>query len=94
MPVARSLHAVDASLGNHVRTLPVVTTFQHHHHAAGFDVTEPVAGVVTLSRDAKPQDIDGRADVVDNQTGTRANRRMAAITSDHEIGANFKFAVR
>src|SRR5262245_59775010 len=54
---ALGLYVLDSAFGNNVGTLPVDTAVEHHHHLAGFDMTEHVGRIGGAARYAKPENI-------------------------------------
>ena len=81
-------------LRDHIGALPIVGAVEHHHHAAGFHMAEGLRGVARAPRDAEPEHVHRRADVLDLEAGARAHRRMPPVGADHEIGADLELALR
>ena len=57
-------------------------------------MAEGLAGVVFAPRQAEPEHVHRRADVLDLKTGALAQRRMAAVAAHRKIGADLDLAVR
>ncbi len=68
--------------------MPIVAAVEHHQDAAGIEATHHLLRIARLVRQAKPQHVHRRTDVADLDAGPLAHRRMSAVGTDHEIGAD------
>jgi hypothetical protein len=81
------------TLANHEGALPVVAAIEHDDDAPYFESAHRLIGVVGFLRQAEPQHVHRRAEIVGLQSGTRAHSRVPPIASNREVGAHFKRAV-
>ena len=88
------LDALGVALGDHVGELEVVAAVEHGEEAAGRDAPAE-AGIAGAARDAHPEHVDGRADVLDlagrpwrapSNGGRRSRRSRRARTSSGPSG--------
>jgi hypothetical protein len=70
--------------------LPVVAAVEQDDHASGLEPTHALSGIIGLLRQAEPQHVHGRTDVLDAQAGALAHRRMPPIAADGEVGAHLE----
>src|SRR5690242_12780477 len=91
---AFALHPVDAALGNDIGALPVVAAVEHHHHLAGFDMAAGFLGVAGAPRNAEPEYVDWRADVLDREPCAFAYGGMTTVAADHQRRLDFDVAGR
>src|SRR5262249_35317459 len=90
-PVAPDL--LDAAFANHEAALPIVATVEHDHNPAVDNAPEHLPFIFGAPRDAKPQYVHGRAQVVNLQAGLVTDDGMTAVCSDNEAGSNLYDAV-
>lgn len=64
---------VDSAFRDHERALPVVVAVDHHEDDAGVEIADQSFRVRALSRNPHPQDVNGRAEVLDGQACLRAH---------------------
>ena len=82
------LYGGEAALGNDEGALPVLSAIDHDEECAGAEASEDFVGVVGLAGNAHPEDVDGRAEVVDWEVGFLAGDGVAAVGADGEGGAD------
>jgi hypothetical protein len=92
-PDAAGAPGVARALGNQQRALPVVAARDHHQHAAGVDLAEEVRRIARQARDAQPQHVHRRAEVLRLQAGLGPDRRVAAVGAHHQRRAQLELAV-
>jgi hypothetical protein len=82
-----------AALGDDEGALPVAAAVDRDDEMPGRDSRQAVVGLRRVARDAKPEHVDRRADVLDRQPGGGAHRRMATVAADDAAGADLELAV-
>jgi hypothetical protein len=91
---AARLEVVEAALGDHVGALPVVAAIEHHQDVTGLEPAQHRALIAGIARQPHPQHVDRRAEVVDDQSGERADVGVAAVGPDDEPRAHLERTVR
>ena len=71
-----------AALGDDEGALPVAAAVDRDDEMAGRDPRQAAVDLGRVARDAKPEHVDRRADVLDRQPGRGAHRRVAAVAAD------------
>jgi hypothetical protein len=74
--------------------LPVIAAIEQHEQPPGIETPHALVGVGRLVRQAEPEHVHRRADVLDLHAGALAQRGMAAIGRHHEPGADLERPVR
>ena len=74
--------------------MPVVAAVDQDDDAPGFEAAHGFAGSLGLLRQAEPQHVHRRAEVLRFKPGALAHGRVPAVASDGEIGAHLEGAVR
>src|SRR3984893_6963294 len=89
-----AMDPIDAPLGDHEGTLPIVSTIDGNDHLVGAKMTENVFGIACPLRQSKPQYVDRRSEALDGKPGHLAHGGLTAIAADHEIGRDVEWPRR
>src|SRR5262249_61162403 len=84
---------LDRTLANHEGALPVVAAIEHDDDAPDFEPAHRLIRVVGFFRQAEPQHIHWRAEIVGLEPRPRAYGRGPPVASNREGGAHLKRAV-
>src|SRR5499426_4805134 len=84
---------LDRALANQEGALPVVAAIEYDDDAPDFEPAHRLIGVVGFFRQAEPQHIHWRAEIVGLEPGARAYGRVPPVTSNREVGAHLKRTV-
>src|SRR5437773_2319184 len=79
---------VERALGDHETALPVVAAVEHDEDPPGLHAAEQLARVARLPWQPEPQHVHGRAERLHAEPGRRADRGVAAVGADDEVGAD------
>jgi hypothetical protein len=74
--------------------LPVVAAVEQDDHASGLEPTHALSGIIGLLRQAEPQHVHGRADILNAQAGALAHGRVPSVAADGEVGAHLERTIR
>ena len=88
------LDGVEAALGDQIGALPVIGAIDHHEQLAVPHLADQVGGIARQHRQAQPQHVERRAQVVDLQAGLVAQGGMAAISGDGHAGLDLNVTAR
>src|SRR5258706_4349237 len=77
------------ALQYHEGALPVVAAIEHDENAPRVEARLRLVGIARLTRQAEPQNIHRRAEVLDLEAGGLSQRGGVAIGSDRQRGADF-----
>ena len=64
------LDGVKAALGNQIGALPVIGAIDHHEELAALDLADQIDRIARQDRQAQPQHVEGRAQILDLQART------------------------
>ena len=85
------LDGVEAALGNEIGALPVIGAIDHHKKLAALDPADQIHRIALLHRQAQPQHVEGRAQILQLQAGLVAQGGMAAVGGDGETGLDLRY---
>src|SRR3546814_2559800 len=81
-------HAVSAAFGKYISALPIVVPVDLHENAPCLKNTHSLISDFWLFREAEPEDIHWRADILERQCRHLSQTRVPAIRSDHQSCAD------
>src|SRR5262249_5126682 len=79
------LHCFQRIFGDDEAALPVVTAIDPDEDVTSAETTNRFVGIGGLAREAKPQHIHWRAEVLDLQAGLASHRRMPTVAAEDQI---------
>ena len=77
------LSFLERTFADDVSALPIITPVNQDHKLSGGGVTKSLRRIIRLLCEAKPQDVNGRAQVNQLEPGAFAHRRTPAIRRHH-----------
>ena len=90
---ASGLRGLEAALRDHERALEVVAAVEHHEHLARVEPNGQLGRIVRAARDAHPEHVHRRTEVLDLEAGPRSHGGMAPVRPDDELGAHLERSV-